>query len=242
MRSIALSPVRLPTLLAAAGLAFALFALPAVPAFADDSFIESDDYVEGEEIVGVFLGDEEYARMVEDIERGGQELDWGWVLTPTWEQRAASADAAEEEPKKKRGFFRRRGNRGPKLEQEPKELAFDLSAYDTVSVEVENFAGIVKDDELADLRESFVLAMEQLGLEAVESGPADLDLDVAVVDINREGGGFGPIQVDPFIELEVRIQESDTGRDLLLIRHQKHGDTPNAAALETASMMTMFVR
>ena len=242
MRSIRLSSLRLSAFLAATGLAFVLGALPATPAFADDTFIESDDYKEGEEIVGVFLGDEEYAKMVEDIERGGQEFDWGWVLTPGWEERAASAEATEEEPKKKRGFFRRRGNRGPKLEQEPGELAFDLSTYGTVHVEVENFAGIVKDEELADIRESFELGMEQLGLEVVESGPADLDLDVAVVDINREGGGFGLIQVDPFIELEVRIRESGSGEDLLLIRNQEHGDTPNKAALETASQITMFLR
>lgn len=241
MRSRSLPVLRPTAILAATGLALGLLVLPGTPALADDAFIESDDYREGEEIVGVFLGDDEYAKMVEDIERGGQEFDWGWVLTPRWAE-TASAEAAEEEPEKKRGFFRRRGKRGPKLEQEPDELAFDLSAYDTVAIEVENFAGIMKDDELDDLRESFALAMERFGLEPATGGSADLELGVAVVDINREGGGFGLIQIDPFIELEVRLREAGSGRDLVLIRNQEHGDTPTDAALEMASQIAMFLR
>ncbi|MFP3940117.1 MAG: hypothetical protein ACLF0P_07415, partial [Thermoanaerobaculia bacterium] len=109
--------------------------------------------------------------------------------------------------------------------------------------EVENFAGIIKDDELAEVRDAYVLAAEQLGLEVVDGGPADLELAVAIVDVNREGGGFGPFKIDPFIEMEFRLRELGGGeRDLLLVRHQKHSETPGGSALETANMLTQFMR
>lgn len=228
-----------PVLVPALALALSL---PAVPAHAD-LFIHSDDYKDGEEIVGVFFGDEEYAKLVDDFERNGQQFDWGWALTPDWESAAARADSDDSAKGKKKGFFGRFKKRGPEPEQEPKELGFDLADYRTVRVpKVENFSGIMKDDELASVRESLELAMKQVGLEPVESGPADLELSAAVVDINREGGGFGLIQVDPFIEIEVRLHDLKNDRDLLLIRNQKHGDTPTDAALEYASQIAIFLR
>ena len=221
-------------------LAFVL-SLPAAPARAE-VFIHSDDYKDGEEITGVFFGDEEYAKMVDDFERNGQQFDWGWALTPGWESAAARAESPDE-GKKKKGFFGRFKSHGPEPEHEPDELAFDLADYKTVRVpEVKNFSGIMKDDELASVRESLELAMKQVGLEPVESGPADLELSAAVVDINREGGGFGLIQVDPFIEIEIRLRDLDNDRDLLLLRNQKHGDTPTDAALEYASQIAIFLR
>ena len=203
-------------------LAFASWA-PAL--HADDTFIESDDYREGEEIVEVFLQAEDYRIMVEDLERRGQDFDWGWVLSERWERRRAA-------DKKIR----------PRSEVE--ELAFDLSDYATVRIpEVENFAGIMKPEELAEVRDAFVLAAEQLGLEVVAGGAADLELAVAVVDVNREGGGFGIFKIDPFIEMELRLRElGGEERDLLLVRHQKHSETPGGSALETANMLVQFFR
>ena len=96
------------------------FALaPAV--HADDTFIESDEYTEDEEITNVFLQDDDYRIMIENLERNGQDFDWGWALTPGWQ--GADAEPAEEPQEEKKGFFRRRGgNRGgPELVQEPKE-------------------------------------------------------------------------------------------------------------------------
>jgi len=236
----ALSPtLAAPALVPALVLALSL---PAVPAHAD-LFIHSDDYKDGEEITGVFFGDEEYAKLVDDFERNGQQFDWGWALTPGW-QSATDRAQADQGKKKKKGFFGRfKGHGGPEPEQEPRELAFDLGDYQTVRVpKVENFSGIMKDDELASVRESLELAMKQAGLEPVESGPADLELSAAVVDINREGGGFGLIQVDPFIEIEIRLRDLKNDRDLLLIRNQEHGDTPTDAALEYASQIAIFLR
>ncbi len=209
---------RFSVLLSALGLVLGLVILGGTPAQAK-MFIDSDDYEEGEEIVGVFLSDEHYRIMVDDLERRGQEFDWGWALTPGWQP-------------------------GQKTRQEPKDLGFDLSDYATVRIpEVENFAGIMKDDELDEVRDAFVLAAEQLGLEVVGTGgAADLELAVGIVDVNREGGGFGIFKIDPFIEMEIRLRELGGDRNLMLLRHQKHSETPGGSALETANTLVQFLR
>jgi len=200
-------------------LALALLLAAGPAAFAADTFIESDDYKEGQEITGVFLTDDDYQVMVEDLERRGQSFDWGWVVTP-----GGSRDKA---PKK-----------------EPKQLGFAVSDYATIRIPgVQNFAGIMKDEELAQVRDAFILAAEQLGLEvAGTEGAADLELAVAIVDVNREGGGFGIFKVDPFIEMELRLRDVGNDRDLMLLRHQKHSDEAEGSALETANMLVQFLR
>lgn len=203
----------------ALALAAALLLAGGPAAFAADTFIKSDDYEEGEEITGVFLTDEHYSVMVNDLERRGQGFDWGWVLTP-----GGSPDRTHK--------------------KEPKELGFSVSDYATIRIpEVQNFAGIMKDEELAQVRDAFVLAAEQLGLEVVGTGgEADLELAVAIVDVNREGGGFGIFKVDPFIEMELRLRDLAADRDLMLLRHQKHSEDPEGSALETANMLVQFLR
>lgn len=212
-------PTRPHTATLATPLALALLLGAAPAAFAADTFVESDDYKEGEEITGVFLTDEDYTVMVEDLERRGQSFDWGWVATP-----GGSRDKA---PKK-----------------EPNQLGFAISDYATIRIpEVQNFAGIMKDEELAEVRDAFVLAAEQLGLEVVGTeGEADLELAVGIVDVNREGGGFGIFKVDPFIEMELRLRDLSAGQDLMLLRHQKHADEAEGSALETANMLVQFLR
>lgn len=210
----------------ATALTVLLLAAWAPGAHADDLFIDSGDYKKGEEIVSVFLQDEHYRIMVEDLERRGQDFDWGWALTERWQERRTT-------------------DKKIKPRSKADDLAFDLSEYGTVRIpEVENFAGIIKDDELAEVRDAYVLAAEQLGLEVTGTGgPADLELAVAIVDVNREGGGFGPFKIDPFIEMEFRLRElGGEERDLLLVRHQKHSKTPGGSALETANMLTQFMR
>jgi hypothetical protein len=208
-----------PALLPALALALGL-ALCAGPAFAaDDVYTDSDDFKEGEEITGVFLTEEHYRVMVEDLERRGQGFDWGWVLTP--------GGSTAQAPKKK-----------------VRELGFAVSDYGTIRIPaVKNFAGIVRDEELAEIRDAFVLAAEQLGWEvAGTEGAADLELAVAIVDVNREGGGFGIFKIDPFIEMEIRLRDLGTDRDLMLLRHQKHSKSPEGSALETANMLVQFLR
>ncbi|HSL81810.1 MAG TPA: hypothetical protein VLF66_03485 [Thermoanaerobaculia bacterium] len=198
-------------------LALLLAAVPA--ALAADTFIESDDYKEGDEIVGVFLTDGDYRVMVEDLERRGQDFDWGWVLTA-----GGSRDKA---PKKK-----------------VRDLGFAASDYATIRIPaVRNFAGIVRDEELAEIRDAFVLAAQQLGWEVVGTeGAADLELAVGIVDVNREGGGFGIFKIDPFIEMEIRLRDVGHDRDLMLLRHQKHAGDAEGSALQTANMLVQFLR
>ncbi len=223
--------------------ALALSLLVAAPvAHADEeTFFQSDDYEEGEEIKNVFLKDAEYRIMIEDLERNGQEFDWGWALTPGWQ----GADAAPvEEPQPKRRFGRGGGGGASNLVQEPKQLGFDITSYGTISIsDVENFSGLMSPDELAAVRQAFALGFEQLGLQVVGAGaPADLDLDLALVDINREGGGFGWVQIEPFIEIELRLRDTANDGDLLLIRNQEHGEDAEAAALQYANQLVIFLR
>ena len=216
----------------------ALLALP-VALHADDTFADSDDFKEGEEVVSVFLKEPEYRIMVEEFVRNGQEFDWGWALTPGW-----NAPAAEpEQGGGLRGRLSRRSS-GPRLDPRPKQLGFNLSDYETVHVSaVQNFAGVVRPDELEQIHGALLEAVKEMGLQAVSSPDgADLLLDSALVDLSREGGGFGYIQIDPFIEMELRLRERESGRDLFLARTQKHANDPFDAALPLASNLALVLR
>ena len=224
-------------------LAFALAAVLAVPValHADDSFLDSDDFKDGEEVVNVFLKEADYAIMVEDFARNGQEFDWAWVLTPGWAQPEAAAAPASGGGL--RGRLGRRSS-GPKLDPKPKQLGFAISDYKTAYVPaVQNFAGIVRDEELAQVHEALVAAVKEMGLTpASNAGSADLVLEAALVDVGREGGGFGYVQIDPFIELEIRLKERAGDRTLFLARQQKHAPDAFDAALSLASQIALVVR
>ena len=145
-------------------LAYALAALLAAPVAlqADDTFLQSDDFKDGDEVVNVFLKEAEYGIMIEDFARNGQEFDWGWALTPGWA--APAAPAAEESKGGLRGRLSRRSS-GPKLEQSPKQLGFSLADYKTAYVPpVANFAGIVRPEELEQIHEALVSAVKEMGL------------------------------------------------------------------------------
>lgn len=214
--------------------------LSAISARAQDYFINSDDYKEGEEIVNVFLKDDDYRLMVEDIERNGEEFDWGWVKTPT-----ASAEAApqpEAKGKGLRGRFRR-GSGGPNPAH-PKEFGFQLSAYKTVSVKkVSNHSGLIPQSLPEEIRESFAQAMEQMGLSVVKEGKkADLELELAIVDLKRDSTYVYFANIQPFIELELRLRDVAKGENLILLRNQAHGNTVEDAAMNYASNLLKFLR
>ncbi len=214
-----------------------LLLLLAGSAQAADFFIESDDYKDGEEIVNVFLKAEDYRLMVEDIERNGETFDWGWVKTP-------GAEAAAAEPAGKKGLLKKfKGGRGGNP-AEPKELGFSLGSYKTVFVsKVENFSGLIPPGTQDRVQESFVLAMKEAGLEVVESAAgAALELKVAIVDIKRDSTYVYFANIDPFIELELRLKDLGTGEKLLLLRNQSHSNTPEDASLNYASSLLKFLR
>jgi hypothetical protein len=218
-------------------IAFAVL-LAAPLALQADTFAESDDFKEGEEVVSVFLKEPEYSIMVEEFMRNGQEFDWGWALTPGWAAPAAAAESGGG----LRG--RLRGRSGPKLDPSPRELGFKLTDYKTVHVPaVQNFAGVVRPEELEQVHEALLEAVKEMGLQAVNSADsADLLLETALVDVNRDGGGFGYIQIDPFIELEIRLRERATSRDLFLARTQKHSSDAFDASLALASQLALVLR
>lgn len=205
-------------------------------AHAADYFVKSDDYQDGDEIVNVFLKEDDYRLMVEDIERNGEGFDWGWV-------KAAGAAATEAQPSGRRGLLKRikLGGGSP---AEPKELGFNLGSYKTVFVpKVENFSGLVPAGTQEKVQEAFVMAMKEAGLEVVASASgADLELKAAIVDIKRDSTYIYFANIDPFIELELRLTDLGTGEKLLLLRNQAHSRTPEDAALNYASSVLKFLR
>lgn len=215
-----------------------LLLLLAQTAQAADYFVNSDDYRDREEIVNVFLKEEDYRLMVEDIERNGEGFDWGWVKT-------AGGAAPAEQPSGKKSLLKRikLGGGGPNP-ADPKELGFSLGSYKTVYVpKVENFSGLIPSGTQEKVQESFILAMKEVGLEVVSSDKgADLELKVAIVDIKRDSTYIYFANVDPFIELELRLRDLKTGENLILLRNQAHSNTPEDAALNYASSLLKFLR
>lgn len=179
-----------------------------------DTFLDSDDYRDGEEVVGAFLTDAEYGRMVEDLEYREQSFDWGWV-------RAAAGRP-----------------------DEPTALAFSIRDYRTFHLEpVRNVSGKVAPGLEKEVESVLAAAMEQLGLARTESKEqADLALGAAIVDYKSDSTYFYFGSADPFIELELRLRDQRTGEDLLLARHQDHNSTPALGAADTASTLVGFLR
>lgn len=215
----------------------ALLTLAPAAGQAADYFVESDDYKDGEEIVNVFLKEPEYRKMVEDIERNGEVFDWGWVKT---------ADAAEAaaEPTSRRGKMMGRLRRGGSNPAEPKNLGFSLGSYKTVAIApVTNHAGLIPPELPESVRESFVLAMKAAGLEVVpEGGAADLLLELAIVDHKADSTYIYFANLDPFIELELRLKDQKAGEDLMLLRNQAHSRTPADAGFRYADTLLKFLR
>jgi hypothetical protein len=170
------------------------------------SFLDSGDYRDGEEVVGVFLTDAEYARMIEDVEYRGIGFDWTWY----------HADYAK--PRK------------------PARLLFRAVDYGTVRVApVENHSTAIAPGLEDEVRDLFVQAMERLGLRVVGDGEdAALELGVAIVDYKADSTYIFVANLDPFIELEVRLLDLATGEPLLLVRNQDHNRTPVLGAADTA--------
>lgn len=204
----------LPALLAGA---LALLSVDAGAAFGrggPDTFLDSDDYKDGEEIVGVFLTDEEYGRMLEDVEFRGVDFDWVWYK------------ADYRKPRK------------------PTELLFRAADYGTVRVlPVKNHSAAIAPGLEEEVRELFVHAMERLGLEVVGEGEeAGLELGVAIVDYKADRTYIYVGMVDPFIELEIRLRDTATGEALVLVRNQDHGSTPAQGAADSAGSLIRLLQ
>jgi hypothetical protein len=195
-------------------LLIAALAVAPTPSFAGGHFIDSDDYKDGEEVVGKFLKDDAYSRMVEEITRNGEELDWGWV----------KAEGKPAKPKKL-GF----DLAGYKTVSIPP---------------VQNFAGLVgqQGDLPKKTQEAFAMAMQALGLEVVEGKPANLELGLALVDAKRDSTYIYVGSIKPFVEIELRLRDVSSGEDLILLRNQAHSDNVDDAALRFADLFVKFLQ
>ncbi len=187
----------------------------ATSARAADTFLKSDDFKDGEEVVNVFFKEAEYGRLVEELQRNEAEFDWGWA--------------------------KQTGKKASK----PKVLAFDIRSAKTIRISfVKNFSRAIHPGIEDGVRQAFTLAWQQMGLQVVSgpADPADLELQLAIVDIKASGTFAWVANIPPFVEIELRLMDARTGEDLLLVRNQEHGPDPIAAAGSYASELIEFLR
>ncbi len=190
-----------------------LAALASAP-LAAGTYLKSSDYKDGEEVVKVFLQDEDYAKMIDDVERNDTDFDWLWVKTPDG-----------------------------KMKDKVKALGFDIHSAKTVSIpEVRKFAkGMVPDDILKAVRDSLSEAFKTLGIETVKSG-GDLSFEAVLVDYKKDSTYAVLAMVKPFVEIEARLKDNRSGDTLMLIREQEHGDDPAGAAFNFADELVRFLQ
>lgn len=176
-------------------------------------FTKSDDYKDGEEVVGKFLADADYQLMIDDVERGDADLDWVWVKTPEG-----------------------------KMKAKPKALSFELAAGKTVVVPepASLHRGMTPPGVVEAVRKNLIAGMESLGLKVVEAD-GDYTLASAVVDLKTDSTYAFVAMVKPFVELELRLTDR-AGEPLARIRHQAHGDNVEVAAFNFAEELVKFLR
>jgi len=186
-------------------------------------------------VVGKFLHDEDYKLMVDDIERNDVSFDWGWAATPK--------PKAEPQTSKRHHWWHRHSSSGEDP-SEPDKLAFDIHSYKTVYIpKVPNLSGSISPGLAEKVHKDFVLAAKQMGLEVVSSkSGADLELGVAIVDLKRDPTFAYVATIQPFIKLEVKLQDIKHGKTLLLLRNRSHSNSPADAALDYASDMVKFLQ
>lgn len=213
--------------------------LPLAIAVADDTFIDSDEYEDGDAAVNKFLTDVDYRIMFEDLERHDTKFDWAW-----WPGPPATESLQHAKPKqgRLRGLFRSRGSR----KQPTGSLGFRVDDYHSVHVPpVQNYAGICPKEHLEQIRDAFVEAAIALNLrDAGSEQSAELIVELALIDQMRSDVHvpvYG-IRVQPFIEMVLRLAERSTGARLLLARHRRHGRDHLETALNYADDPVRFLR
>ncbi len=180
-----------------------------------DSFLRSDDFKEGEEIVNVYFKESEYALIREEFEFRGVDFDWAWV----------------------KGEYS--GRKGKQLVK----TSFNISDYSTARVvSAGNFSPSLEDGLEDGVKKYFGTALKRLGLTIVEGEDADLELGVAIVDYKADKTYAFVAMIDPFIELEVRLRDLRSGEDLVLIRNQDHNNTPLEGAGDTAASLMRILQ
>lgn len=178
------------------GMIVLVLSLPAA-AWAD-KFIQSDDYKEGDEVVGKFLADADYQLMIDDVERNDEEFDWTWV-------------SAEKPNKPKVLKFSLQGKK-VHIPEVP-NLA-GLKAKNLPPVVAENFGEAMK-----------ILGAEVVTDAAAadyELGIAIVDTD------SGGGWAPYVGKIDPSVELEIRLRDKDGQNLLLIRSQEHAGDAEDA--------------
>ena len=180
----------------ALGMTLLALAFPAVSKA--DKFIKSDDYKDGDEIVGKFLTDAEYQLMVDDVERNDEEFDWTWV-------------AADKPAKPKNLSFSLQGKK-VHIPEVPNYAG--LGAKNLPAVVAENFGEVVK-----------VLGGQVVADAAAadyELGVAIVDSDTGGGWAPYVG------RIEPSVELEIRLRDKAGQNLLLIRSQEHGSDAENA--------------
>jgi hypothetical protein len=111
----------------------------------------------------------------------------------------------------------------------------DIHKYSTVRVVAKDDFGLL-DSSLPDhVKKVFSAAMKRLHLKVVEGdAPADLELALDVVDFDADSHFAFVTTIKPMCELEMRLRDLKTNKNLLLVRNQEHAATPKKATTDMA--------
>jgi predicted kinase len=119
----------------------------------------------------------------------------------------------------------------------------EIPRRSTVSLSIQNFAGLVRPATLDAVREAFTLAMQQMGLEVVKDGTFWRHrARHRHRDIKRDSTYAYVATIEPFIELEVRLRDTAKGENLILLRNQAHSTASDEAAFRYADVLVKFLR
>ncbi|HRC84275.1 MAG TPA: hypothetical protein PK413_01550 [Thermoanaerobaculia bacterium] len=183
-----------------------LFVLPAAKA---ETFIQSDDYKDDDEVVGKFLKDEDYRLMIKDIERNGAEFDWGWVKT-------------KGKVKKPKNF----------------DFDLSSYKTITIP-KVQNFAGILGKEFPEAVRDYFKEAAETVGLNVSEKGNLELDIAIVDAKKDSTYIYFAYVQPFIELEIRLKDRSTGESLVLLRNQEHGSGidDAAQQSASEFAKFM-----
>lgn len=178
-----------------------------------NTYLASDDYKDSDEITNTFLNDADYAKMVADVSRGGAEFDWGWV--------PGKIDS----------------------DGDIQSLGFSVGHYHSIYLSpIVDDTGSFDDTVKKALSAGFHKMAARFGWKVVSSKQrADLVLGAHIVDYKADKTYAFVTWIDPFVEIELRMSDRRRGKDLLLLREQKHGTTPAIAARKYARMVYLLL-
>lgn len=119
----------------------------------------------------------------------------------------------------------------------------DLGQYKTAHVVIKDDFGVMNPDFTDYVSDVFTALAKRLDIKVVDAkSPADLELGVDIIGYDPDQHYAFVTMIDPSVELEMRVRDIKSGKDLYLARNTEHGDDPKAAVSETAHDLLDMLR